>query len=1065
MGTRIGLDVGIASCGWCVIDTDAQKILGMGVRTFPKAETPKDGSPLAAARREKRSARRRLERAARRMRVLRRHFVDSGMLTQKELDDLFVLSPGDPTPYDLRVAGLERRLDEREWARVLTQMCKRRGYKSMRLDGADGTDKETGQVLSAIAANKRLFEEEGYRTVGEMLAKHPRFSERKRNRRDYLNVLTREMLLHEIEVLFDAQRKLDNPYASPEFESRYIEILQWQKSITEGDALRSMVGPCAFIPSERRAPKASISFEVFRFVDKLNSARYVVGGETYELDFDVRERLLEKALGKKTALNYKDVRQLAGLPDEARFTAVRPKNGEDYLEAEKKTKLPELKAFHVIRLAIEGVDPSFWSVHEADYDLLDAIADVLTYCKTDELTRRELAALELAPELVDKLAPIVFAGNCHLSLKALRAITPYMLQGQRYDVAAASAGFHHSVKARPGGHTKVPPIPIDAVTNPVVRRALSQTRKVINAIIDEWGMPEAVHIEVGREVAKSPEDRNKIEKSQRENEAKNDALKKRWKDEFGIDIRPNEFVKIKLAEQQNWQCAYTGTALDQLRVASGEAGYVQVDHILPYSRSFDNGYHNRVLVLGSANQEKRERTPYEWLGSDVRRWHEFTERVKSMHLPLRKTQNLLTETFDQREGEFRERNLIDTQYAARFLKEFLETHLDFAGERKQRVVTVSGRVTAYLRTGWQLQKVRTDGDKHHALDAAVIAVTDQGMIQRVSRFFSARPLRSKADRDTKVVHYTDPVTGQEVEARYVPEPWPGFADQVRVWMSDDPMTAEVFDPGSITPEERAAIKPFTVSRMPRRSIGGEIHAETIRRIEGLNEKGMIRTTKKVALTSLKLKDLEKMVGRQHGDHALYELLKERLERFDDKPEKAFAEPVYKPSKPGKVAPRVLGIRIEDQPSSGGVEVRGGLADNGGMIRTDVFSKDGRYYLVPVYRADAIKGELPNRAIVNGKPESEWREMDETYEFKFSLYSGDMVELIRNKDAWTGYFVGTSRSTGSLTLAAHDGRWVQSSLGVAQGVVSFTKLHIDVLGRTVTRVKREKRRGFPKRGDK
>lgn len=1061
MAIRIGLDVGIASCGWCVIDPEEEKILGLGVRTFPRAETPKDGSPLAAARREKRGARRRLTRAANRMRVFRQMVVDSGILTEDELAAAFTLEAGDLTPYELRLQGLDRPLTPVEWVRVLSQICKRRGYKSMRLDGNDPKDTETGQVLSAIKQNEGLLQEKGYRTAGEMLAVDPRFSERKRNRRDYLNVMTREMLVHEAEMLFEAQRKLGNEFATKAIEEKYLEILNWQQSITEGDALRAMVGRCTFVPEERRAARASTSFEIFRFVDKLNSARYVINGESFALTPEVREKLLATAFSRKTPMDYTAIRKEAALPDEARFTAVRAHKGEDYFAEEKKTKLPALKAYQGMRTVIEKADPGFWSVHEQDIELLDRVADILTYTKSNDLTRAELEELDLPSHVVEALVPLVFVGNGHLSITALRAITPFMLQGERYDEAARSAGFHHSVKKRPGGHSKVPPIPVDEVTNPVVRRALSQTRKVINAIINEWGSPEEIHIELGREVAKSHKDRGEIEKGQKENRARNDKIRERWEAEFDRSITPHDFVKVKLAESQNWRCAYTGNHIDFDRVASGEAGYVQVDHILPYSRSFDNGYNNRVLVLASANQEKREQTPFEWLGNDEREWHRFTELVKSMKFPIRKEQNLLTQTFSEREGEFRERNLIDTQYAARFLKGFLEEHLDFAGEKKRPVITVNGRVTAYLRNAWQLQKIRDDGDKHHALDAAVVAVTGQGMIQHVSRFLSGK--HSRRNPDTKIVRYEDPETGREVEARHVPEPWEGFADQVRVWMSDDPMTAKVFNESSITAEERAAIKPFIVSRMPRRSVGGEIHAETIRRIEGTNEKGMTRSSKKVALSQLKLKDLEKMVGRQHGDHALYELLRTRLEAHDDKPEKAFAEPVFKPTRPGRVAPRVNSVRIEDSPTSGGVEVRGGIADNGGIIRTDVFSRDGKYYLVPVYRVHAVHQELPNRAIVAHKPESEWREMDESYDFRFSLFPGDWVRLERKKDLWEGQYVGVHRGTGLLTIRAHDGSWEQGGLGVVMGVISFEKFEVDVLGRTISRVKKEKRRGFQKRG--
>ena len=118
------------------------------------------------------------------------------------------------------------------------------------------------------------------------------------------------------------------------------------------------------------------------------------------------------------------------------------------------------------------------------------------------------------------------------------------------------------------------------------------------------------------------------------------------------------------------------------------------------------------------------------------------------------------------------RNLVDTQYIARFFKNFVEQNLQFAGDAKLPVMTVNGRATAYLRTGWQFQKVRADGDLHHALDAAVIAATTRSMVQQVSRFFSVRPLRNPEGL------YVDANTGEIIDAKHVPEPWEGFRAEV-----------------------------------------------------------------------------------------------------------------------------------------------------------------------------------------------------------------------------------------------------------------------------------------------
>lgn len=63
---RIGLDIGIASVGWAVLENNSEdepiRIIDLGVRIFDKAEIPKTGESLAMPRRMARTTRRRLRR-------------------------------------------------------------------------------------------------------------------------------------------------------------------------------------------------------------------------------------------------------------------------------------------------------------------------------------------------------------------------------------------------------------------------------------------------------------------------------------------------------------------------------------------------------------------------------------------------------------------------------------------------------------------------------------------------------------------------------------------------------------------------------------------------------------------------------------------------------------------------------------------------------------------------------------------------------------------------------------------------------------------------------------------
>ena len=212
-----------------------------------------------------------------------------------------------------------------------------------------------------------------------------------------------------------------------------------------------------------------------------------------------------------------------------------------------------------------------------------------------------------------------------------------------------------------------------------------------------------------------------------------------------------------------------------------------------------------------------------------------------------------------------------------------------------------------------------------------------------------------------------------------------------------------------------------------------------------------------------------------SDTLLYEALKAQLRRFGGDGKKAFAEPFYKPKADGTPGPLVRKVKTTEKATLT-VPVHGGAASNDTMVRVDVFLVPGDgYYWVPVYTADTLKPELPNRAVVQGKPYSEWKEMREE-DFIFSLYPNDLVyvehksglkftlqnadstlEKTRTQTSAFVYFVGGSISTASITIRTHDNAYGIPSLGV-KTLKTFHKYQVDVLG-NVFPVHKETRQKF------
>lgn len=1047
----LGLDIGMASVGAAML-TD-QRILGLHVRAFDKAETAKEGDPLNKTRREARLTRRRIRRRAHRLLRLARLFKRVGLIAEAR-PEAFALA--DTSPWDLRAEGLDRLLAPTEWAATLYHLVKHRGFQSTRKSEAKD-DEKAGQMLSGVSANQKHMAEKGWRSVGEMAARDEAFTTGKRNKGGaYTHTFARADLVGELALLFGKQRELSNPHASTEFEAAVHELLLARRPALSGDALMNMIGKCPFEPDEYRAPKASYSAERFVWLTKLNNLRISEVGEQRPLTPGERLTLIDQPylLAK---LTYKQVRQKLGLAEHAKFNSLTYRSDKDPETA----TLFEAKAFHALKKAYKeaGLE-SRWQRDAIDAERLDRLAWALTCYKTDDDIRAHLVEHSVEAEIVDAVLGESFDKFVALSLKALRRILPLMEQGQRYDEAVASIpeyGHHSQLNRDAAKTTYLPPPNKDQIRNPVVYRALNQARKLVNAIVREYGSPTAIHIELARDLSKPMDERRRIEREQKEFQVNKEKARTEFIEQFHFDPKGLDLQKYRFYREQMSQCAYSQKAIVVTRLF--ESGYAEIDHALPYSRSYDDGQNNKVLVLTAENRNKGNRTPFEYLdgASNSPQWQAFEAWVLSNKAYRRaKRDRLLRKHFGVDEAsEFRERNLNDTRYICRAFKTMVETHLQWHPESdaKHRCVVVAGQLTSLLRARWGLIKVRENGDLHHALDAAVIAAANRSLVKRMADYSRRNELAQVRDR------YVDPETGEVLDLAalrviedHFPKPWPDFRTELLAWLSPDPALG-LAGLSKYPPEVLETLRPVRVSRAPTRRGLGTAHQETIRSVgrEGrLLKDG--QSAVKTPLASLKLKDIENIVGADDPRNAAWiDALRQRLEQFGGDGAKAFAPnqpPLLKPSAPDKAAPAIRSVKLLTTQKSG-IPIRNGYANNGSMLRVDVFGKGGKFYAVPVYVADAARMELPNRAVVAYKPEEEWPEMlPET--FLFSLHPNDWVSVKLKSESIEGYFAGLDRSTGAISIWAHDRNQNTGKDGQWRGVgiktaLSAKKCHVDLLG--------------------
>ena len=1079
----LGLDIGTSSIGWAVLDLDKERIHDLGVRIFERPEDPQNGDSLAKPRRDARSARRRLKRRRQRLNHLKQFFIDQNILTKDRVEEVLDYKSdfNKLDVYDLRARVLTEELSPEELLKVLYQIAKRRGFKSNRKI-VEESDKEGGRVTSALKANEKFLADNNYTTVGDALSRDEKFALHKRNKRDdYTNSFARDDFLRELEAIIKTQRNYalrDIPeqainkliYGIDDGQVTNVSAIMYQRPFMTKELIEKMVGNCTFEKDEKRAPKASYSFEVFRLASDLSHLVFIPRdaskrqAKRENLEVRLSPEQISKVIDtakRQKSLTYKKVRSTTGISEDYVPKDVRGKRkegdefGEDNI-------FGGLKAYNDIRLALKDL-PEDWAKIDNE-SAINQIAYILTTQKADEGIQAELDSLPLsgkAKEAIVKIKPTNFKAFGHLSIKALQKITLHILEGMTYDKACEAAGYDFRKQSTS----------LEQITNPVVKRAITQTLKVVRAIERKYGKPYFIKVETARDLAKNFKDRKAIENENKENQARNQSIIQTLNENGVATPTGQQIIKVKLYREQNGICLYSGKSIDFETMLRDDNAY-QIDHIVPFSRSNNDGITNKTLVLTEENQKKGNQTPFEYFGADEKRWKEFAARVESIYktrdiktadkatnainykyngYALKKKQNLLLQ--DYKNDSWNVRALNDTRYITRFIQNYLRQMVDFAeGEEKQRVIAPNGTTTAYLRKRWGLAKDRAEDVLHHAKDAAVVAAIDQSIVRQANLFAKRGEIAALLSAVKTMEEKTDKLTGEIIDedefdkaqrrkdaaivlsSKYFPQPWNNFGKEVmKRTLNTDIATLQNELRGLDNYDEdfRLSVKPIFVSRMPRRKATAQAHKETIRspKVKD-NDQRTVRTP----LNKLTLNALENSV-LVDSDKTLFSQLKNLLDKtatYDkkgkrtDHPEKAFAEPVYKNDKKfdknGKQLSPVSTIKLySTQPSGFYINDGKAFVNNGSMVRLDVYQKPNKkgkieHFFVPVY-AHQIGKNKPAPTKILPAPKG-FTDVDETFTKVCSLYPNDYVRCYFGNKIKEGYYVKYNISNGDLQVISH-----------------------------------------------
>ena len=708
MRFRLGLDIGIASIGWCILDEN-DNIINAGVRLFPEAKSDEN-----QIRRSKRGARRLLRRRHHRLERVKKLLLEYNIIDHENYD----FYTNKVTPYEIRRKGLYEKLSKKELAIALFHLVKRRGAGDFNIETASDDEKSTKNIL--LKNQKRL--EENY--ICESQLKY--FQETKKIRGIENNYKTSDYI-KETKKILKTQREyyleLDNI-----FEEKYIDILSGRRKYFEGPGeyspygwkdeeewMNRLVGNCTYFPEELRIVKNSYTAELFNLLNDLNNLK-IKRPENEKLTKEEKIRIIELF---KNAKNEKSV----NLKKIAKEINVNENDISGYRINSKEN--PEFTFFKSY-IEINKYYPC------NDRDRLDEISKIATYYQ-DYNTKREkykLLLTDAGEEILDELASkLNFTGTHSLSKKAINLVLEDLLETTKnqMELFIEKGLIPYKMDFTDEKYKYIPKTYVDYwVISPVVKRSLTQCINLINEVLKNYGTPEEIVIELAREKS-SEEQRKRLKDIQKKNTKERDEIKEIL-GERKLDQR--YFELLRYWKKQDGICMYSGEHIPIEDLINNPLAY-EIDHIIPRSISFDDSQDNKVLVKRIENQQKGQRSPYEYfsLAISKRSYEDFKRQILDMYnskkISIKKRDNLLLEEdISKYSRTFINRNLVDTRYVT---VEFMNLLRRFFIDKKQnvKIKNIKGSFTSQIRKQWDMTKNRDISHIHHAQDAYIILMGEK----------------------------------------------------------------------------------------------------------------------------------------------------------------------------------------------------------------------------------------------------------------------------------------------------------------------------------------------------
>ncbi len=753
----LGLDLGVGSIGWCLIEKDdnntPKRILRMGSRIVPISSDEETGYTKGNAvsknadRTAKRTARKCYDRYQLRRQALVNLFKQLGMVPNKNL--MF-----EQTPMELwqkRADAVSNEITLKELGRVLLHINQKRGYKHSRLSNSDS--KETAYVQEVNSRYDDL-KAEGL-TVGQHFAAKLKENEQtSADGKKYYNYRIKEQVYprhayeEEVEKILEAQSRFHSDTLTPDVCKEIKDIIFYQRDLK---SCKNLVSLCEFESytitkngkeitiGPKVAPRTSPLAQLSSILETANNItiRNRKNDELYILP--EQRKAIADFLDNHEVMKLTDLYKILNIGRKDGWWAGKAigkglKGNTTKCQIRKAlASLPKEQVDSLIAFLLEyeeSVDEETGEVRQrinntkAEKQPLYRLWHLLYSIKDNDELSGALRHLGIEDEeSIEKLCKLDFrtAGYANKSAKAIGRILPYLMEGMMYSEACERVGLDHSRRIDPNRNllTHLPQIQKNELRQPVVEKILNQLVNIVNALLNEEGSIDEIRIELARELKQSKDERNETFKRNNQNERQNKVYAERIK-EYGLTPTRNRIMKMKMWEESEYTCMYCGQPVNVTEFLKGAD--VEREHIIPRGLLFDNSFTNQVCSCRRCNSKKGMRTAYDFIADEkgqegldiyIDRINDLFNKKKISRSKLnrllvshkayisRKTQGKETDEDKELWENFIDRQLRQSQYIA---KKSVEMLLQVC----KNVYTTSGSVTDFVRHQWGYDELLHD---------------------------------------------------------------------------------------------------------------------------------------------------------------------------------------------------------------------------------------------------------------------------------------------------------------------------------------------------------------------